>query len=137
MRRLLLALATTSALVGSAYAQTTAPAQPASPAGTTTAIQIPQDAIMADQLDDLDVHNAANEKVGEIEDVVLSQGRIIGYVLSVGGFLGVGDRNVLVDPAALTVSYNANDKKWNAVINTTKEQLKAMPAFTYEDRWKD
>jgi hypothetical protein len=132
MRTLLLALAATSALVGSAYAQTTAPtpAQPVAPAGAANAIQVPQDAIMADQLDDLDVRNAANEEVGEIKDFVVSQGRVIGYIVSVGGFLGVGDRSILVDPAAITLSYNANDKRWNAAMNTTKEQLQAILAFT-------
>lgn len=92
---------------------------------------------MADQLDDLDVRNAANDKIGEIEDFVVSQGRVIGYIISVGGFLGVGERNILVEPSAITLSYNQNDKKWSAVMNATKEQLQSMPAFQYEERWKD
>lgn len=92
---------------------------------------------MSDQLDDLDVRNAANEKIGEIEDAVISQGRIVGYVISVGGFLGVGDRNIVVDPSAVTLSYNTNDKRWAAVMAATKEQLQAIPEFKYEDRWKD
>jgi hypothetical protein len=131
MRRFLLTLTATSALTGFAYAQATAPA------GAPNTIQIPPDAIMADQLDDLDIRNAANEKVGEIEDAVISQGRIVGYIISVGGFLGVGDRNVLVDPSTITLSYNTNDKKWTASTNTTREQLQAIPAFTYGERWKD
>ncbi len=39
---------------------------------------------------------------------MVSQGRAIGYIVSVGGFLGMGGRKVLVDPASVTVSYNAN-----------------------------
>jgi hypothetical protein len=139
MFRLLSALAAVSAVAGSAYAQSTspAPAQPMSPAGNPAAIQVPQDAIMADQLDDLEVRNAANQEIGEIEDAVISQGRIVGYIVSVGGFLGVGERNILVDPSAITLSYNTNDKRWTAAMNATKEQLQAMPAFTYEERWRD
>ncbi|MDF2811658.1 MAG: photosystem reaction center subunit [Microvirga sp.] len=136
MRGLPLALIVTAGLTGFANAQTTPPAaQPTSPAGTS--VQIPQDAIMSDQLDDLDVRNAANEKIGEIEDAVISQGRIVGYVISVGGFLGVGDRNIVVDPSAVTLSYNTNDKRWAAAMTATKEQLQAIPEFKYEDRWKD
>jgi hypothetical protein len=139
MRRFLFAVAATSALTGFASAQTPAPtpAQPVAPVAAPTNVQVPQDAIMSGQLDDLDVRNAANEKVGEIEDAVISQGRIVGYVISVGGFLGVGDRNIVVDPAAVTVSYSANDNKWAAVMNATKEQLQAIPEFKYEGRWKD
>jgi hypothetical protein len=136
MRRFLIVLAATSALAGSAYAQTPA-TTPATSGAAPSRVQIPADAIMADQLDDLNVRNAANETIGEIEDVAISQGRVAGYIISVGGFLGVGDRNILVDPSAITLSYNTNDKKWNAVMNATKEQLQALPAFTYEDRWKD
>jgi hypothetical protein len=66
---------------------------------------------------------------------VVSQGRVIGNIVSAGGFLGMGNRNVLVDSASVSVSHN-NDKRWNAVINTTKKQLQALPASIYEGRWR-
>ncbi len=137
MRHFLIVLAATSVFAGEAYSQATAPSPSQAPAVAARAVQIPPDAIMADQLDDLDVRNAANDKIGEIEDFVVSQGRVIGYIISVGGFLGVGERNILVEPSAITLSYNQNDKKWSAVMNATKEQLQSMPAFQYEERWKD
>jgi hypothetical protein len=130
MHRTLIALAATTAFAGAALAQSPAPAAP-------NFVQVPQDAIMSERLDDVDLRNAANEKVGEIEDAVISQGRLVGYVISVGGFLGVGDRNVVVDPSAVTVTYNEADKAWRATINATKEQLQAAPEFKYEGRWKD
>jgi PRC-barrel domain. len=133
MRSFMIAFTALTVLGGAAYAQTT----PAAPAPATSAVQVPQDAIMSGQLDDLDLRNSANDKVGEIEDAVISQGRVVGYVISVGGFLGVGDRNIVVDPGMVNVSYNENDKKWRATINATKEQLQAIPEFKYEGRWKD
>jgi hypothetical protein len=145
MRQLLFALATSTAIAGAAIAQTapapatTAPATtaPATTAPATTRVTVPQDAILSGQLDDLDLRNAANEAVGEVEDVVISQGRVVGYIVSVGGFLGVGDRNVVVDPNMINITYNENDKKWAAVINATMGQLQAIPEFKYEGRWED
>ena len=136
MRSFMIAFTAATLLSGAAYAQT-APAAPAPSAPAAHAVQVPQDAIMSGQLDDLDLRNSANEKVGEIEDIVISQGRVVGYVISVGGFLGVGDRNIVVDPSMVNVSYNENDKKWHAMINATKDQLKAVPEFKYEGRWKE
>ncbi|MCB8820223.1 PRC-barrel domain-containing protein [Microvirga rosea] len=136
MRKLFLTIAATTALMGAAFAQTSQPSATGSTAPTAK-VQIPQDAIMSGQLDDLDIRNTANEKVGEIEDVVISQGKVVGYVLSVGGFLGVGDRNIVVDPGMVKVSYNDSDKKWVGTINATKEQLSTVPEFKYEGRWKE
>ena len=79
--------------------------------------------------------NSAKENIGEIEDVVMSNGQVSGYILSVGGFLGMGDHYVVVSPAALKVTYNESDKKWSAMMETTKDALKAAPAFKYEGRW--
>ncbi len=143
MHRRFVVLAATLMVTGAAYAQTTAPAptQPSTPAGPpggqAAAVQVPQDAILSGQIDDLDVRNAANEDVGEIEDAVVSQGRIVGYVVSVGGFLGVGDRNVVVDPSLITITYNTGGNRWEARINATREQLQGAPEFKYEGRWDD
>jgi hypothetical protein len=134
MRRILMTLTAASVLVGPVAAQTPSP----STAGSAlNFVQVPQDAIMSDQLDDVDLRNAANERVGEIEDAVINQGRLVGYVVSVGGFLGVGDRNIVVDPSNINITYNTGDKKWTGVINATKEQLQSAPEFKYEGKWQD
>jgi hypothetical protein len=139
MRYILAAMTAASVLSSTVYAQTTAPAlaPPTTLAGPATAIRVPDDAFLSGQIDDLDLRNASNENVGEIEDAVLSQGRIIGYVISVGGFLGVGDRNIVVDPSMVTITYNSGDNRWEARINATKEQLQAAQEFKYEGRWED
>ena len=80
--------------------------------------------------------NAANETIGEIKDLIISHGDLSGYVVSVGGFLGLGERYVVVHPKAVQISYVENDRKWHAVMNITKDQLKAAPEFKYEGRWK-
>ncbi|MGV6875800.1 PRC-barrel domain-containing protein [Pseudochelatococcus sp. B33] len=85
----------------------------------------------------LNVTNAGGQSIGEIKDVVLSANNgIAGFVVSVGGFLGMGEHYVVVDPSAIVVNYDGNDKKWLARMNATADQLKAAPAFTYAGKWK-
>ena len=131
MRTMIIAIASAAVLSTAAYAQT---------ATTSTAVKEvyvsakPTD-VLSSNLEDVNVMNSAKEKIGEIEDVVMSNGQVSGYILSVGGFLGMGEHYVIVSPAALKVTYNENDKKWSAMLDTTKDALKAAPQFKYEGRW--
>ncbi|PZQ80366.1 MAG: photosystem reaction center subunit H [Ancylobacter novellus] len=93
---------------------------------------------MASNLVGLDVHNANKDGVGEIEDLVLDANMTVkGLVLSVGGFLGVGERYVVVPPKAVTVSFDSTAKEWKAMTGLTKDQLTAMPEFKYEGKFDD
>ena len=130
MRHTFIALAATTLLAGAASAQQAVT--------TTTEVFVtakPTD-VLSSNLIDLNITNPANETIGEIKDLVISQRDLSGYVVSVGGFLGMGERHVVVHPSAVKVSYTENDRKWHAVMNTTKDQLKAAPEFKYEGRWK-
>jgi sporulation protein YlmC with PRC-barrel domain len=132
MRRISLVLVAMTALSASAFAQTSGPT-----ASAPKFVDVTQDSMLAEHLEGLNVRNSNNETVGEIEDIVINQGRVTGYILSVGGFLGMGDRYVVVDPSAVAVAYNANDNKWMATMNATKDQLKGAPEFKFEGKWKD
>jgi PRC-barrel domain len=130
MRRTFIALAATTLLAVAASAQQAVT--------TTTEVFVtakPTD-VLSSNLIDLDITNPANETIGEIKDLVISQGDLSGYVVSVGGFLGLGERYVVVHPNAVQISYTENDRQWHAVMNTTKDQLKAAPEFKYEGRWR-
>ena len=101
-----------------------------------TFVPVPDNAILSSNVTGLAVTNGKNEKVGSISDVVIESGRLSGYVLSVGGFLGIGTHHVVVAPSGLIISYDASGKAWHAKIDATKDQLKAAPTFVYEGRWK-
>jgi sporulation protein YlmC with PRC-barrel domain len=80
----------------------------------------------------LDIYNQQNDDIGKIQDVAFdSSMKITGYILSVGGFLGMGTRYVAVDPGAVSIKYDANNKVWRAAMNATKDQLKSAPEFKY------
>jgi sporulation protein YlmC with PRC-barrel domain len=108
----------------------------------------------------LDVYNSNNEKIGDIEDLIMGDsGQVDTIVIGVGGFLGMGEHNVGLkwnqvkftneaprsastapatgaarttgSAATTTASPAVRDYPDHAVVNMTKDQLKAMPAFKY------
>lgn len=84
----------------------------------------------------LDVYNDNKQDIGQIKDIALNQnGQTQAYILSVGGFLGMGEHYIAVNPSSVKVSFNDGDKKWHASMNATSDQLKAAPEFKYTGRW--
>ncbi|WP_315918314.1 PRC-barrel domain-containing protein [Mesorhizobium sp. SP-1A] len=129
MRKFLIAMAAVSALTAPAMAQTAT-------ATTTQAFVTakPTD-VLSTNLVGLNVTNDAKEEIGEIKDLVISDGTLAGYIVSVGGFLGMGERYVVVAPSSVKINYSESDKKWSATMAATKDELKAAPEFKYEGRW--
>lgn len=99
-------------------------------------VSVPNNGELSSNLIGLDIYNNSNQNVGQIKDIAMGpHGRTRAYILSVGGFLGVGDRYVAVNPSDVKVSYNDSDKKWHATMNATADQLKSAPEFKYSGRW--
>lgn len=85
---------------------------------------------MATNLIGIDVYNNQNEQLGTIEDVVVENGRTVsGVVVSSGGFLGFGEHYVVLDPS--TVVLSKRDNTFRAFVDTSKDNLKSAPKFTY------
>ncbi len=97
---------------------------------------IPEDAFLTYNLIGSEVYNTTHDDIGTIKDIVLQKDRIIGYIVSVGGFLGMGERYAVVQAAALSPNYDTDRQKWISTINATKDQLKNAPEFKYEGRFK-
>ncbi|GEP53827.1 PRC-barrel domain-containing protein [Reyranella soli] len=128
----------------SAYAQTqTTPAQPSSPAPTAT----PADRTVstgdfnakgdmaASALIGTKVRNANKESIGKIDDIYLDKdAKVTDVVISVGGFLGVGSKDVAVKWSDITFAQEDN----SVVLTTslTKDALIALPDYTKTDRRK-
>jgi len=177
----------TMALLGSALICAPAMAQ-TQPSGSTTTTTTTTSSSMtqmqpgqwrASQIEGLNVYNNNNEKIGDISEMLVDQsGKIQAVVIGVGGFLGIGERDVAIafddvkfvnEPranatasttttgvtsaapgtATTTTAPNATgsttmgttgttaatDAKRtspdHAMVNMTKDQLKAMPEFRY------
>src|SRR4249920_2354102 len=51
----------------------------------------------ASKLAGVNVYNEANEKIGDINDVILDKsGKVANVIIGVGGFLGMGEHDVAV-----------------------------------------
>jgi sporulation protein YlmC with PRC-barrel domain len=73
------------------------------------------------------VMNDAGDTVGKIDEIIVGpDGRAPYIVLSVGGFLGVGDKLVV-----LPYEQMRTDGKKLVLPGATKDSLKALPAFKY------
>ncbi|BAQ46737.1 PRC-barrel domain-containing protein [Methylobacterium aquaticum] len=89
--------------------------------------------VMSSKLVGTTVYNNKNENVGEVEDLVIENGRTLtGVVVSVGGFLGLGESYVVLDPSTLAVSNK--DGKWAVHADTDKDTLKNAPKFEYSKK---
>jgi len=87
-----------------------------------------QKGLRASKIIDQTVKNDGGEELGEVDDLIMSRnGKIKKVILSVGGFLGIGDRLVAVPFKSLQIS-----EKGDIVYNVTKQQLEKHPVFTYK-----
>lgn len=75
------------------------------------------------------IKNGAGDTIDEVKSVVVSStGKISDVIVSVGGLLGVGDREVALSWNDLTVM----DEGKKVTSNMTKDQLKALPEYKYK-----
>ena len=176
---MVIAFLSTALISGAAYAQSAQPSDRAAPATASPAAS--SDKMMlkgkwrASKLMGLDVYNEANEKLGDINELILDKdGKVNAVIIGVGGFLGMGEHDIAVTMDKLkfheepvrtssaapgttretttgtgtapanttttttttTTARSADTNDWtpdHAVMNGTKEQLKAMPQFKYSD----
>jgi sporulation protein YlmC with PRC-barrel domain len=129
MKKTLLIAASLALLASPAFAQDskTVGTAPADAKFST----VSKDEMFSSKLKGLNVYNQKNESIGEITDLAIKNHQIDALILSVGGFLGMGEHYVAVSPSSVDVRYDSKDNKWLASMNTTKEALKEAPEFKY------
>lgn len=133
LRNLLATTAITALLATGAMAQTAsdpaAPATtaPAQPAATVQAAN----GYLATKVIGESVYNGTGDKaenIGDVNDIVIGKdGQIANVVVGVGGFLGMGEKNVAVNWKDLSWA-EKNGDRW-LVMATSKDALQAMPTF--------
>ena len=127
MKKFVAAAAFVVGVSAAAVAQQPAPMTPGrpqvfitAPAGTTVTNFYKQN-----------VYDPSDNKIGEIDDVLVDkQGSVTALMIGVGGFLGMGEKDVAVSFSAIRASEKNN--KWYLVLDTTKDALKTAPGFKYD-----
>jgi len=77
------------------------------------------------ELEDMNVYNARDNQLGEVEDVLIGPNNQTYLVVGFGGFLGLGERRVVLPLDRFQLQ---NDRL--IVQGMTEDQLKALPAYT-------
>lgn len=103
----------------------------AAPAPGSYASEQTADEWRSSKLVGLNVYNANDEKIGDINDLLLgADGKISSAVIGVGGFLGMGEKLVAVPFGDLKFSRDENGNV-RASLASTKEALEKAPDFKY------
>jgi hypothetical protein len=99
---------------------------------------------LADDVIGASVRNAQNETIGSVSDLVIDhEGKIKAAVVSVGGFLGIGDKHVALPWSGVKLQADTRNASSGTaasgsadtsrdpmlLVNVTKDQLKQAPAF--------
>jgi len=80
--------------------------------------------ITVDDLEDMDIMGASGEEIGEVEEVLMTpDGQITAVTAEVGGFLGIGDKEVVVELDQLTQNGD------HLQMDMTEEEVEALPAW--------
>ena len=92
---------------------------------------VSKDEMFSSKLKGLNVYNQKDESIGEITDIAIKNNQVEALILSVGGFLGMGEHYVAVSPSSVNVRYDSKNDTWLASMNPTTEALQAAPEFKY------
>jgi sporulation protein YlmC with PRC-barrel domain len=89
--------------------------------------------LRASRLIGMSVRNAADEAIGDINEVVLSKdGKVAAVIVGVGGFLGMGEREVAIPFSSLKMA--ASEDGANVVsVDLSRDALAAAPAWTWPE----
>jgi sporulation protein YlmC with PRC-barrel domain len=74
------------------------------------------------------VYNMNGERIGDVNDIIVEDGRVTAIVLGVGGFLGIGEKEVSMEPEQVKRMVHSDGQTYFTV-NATKDQLMAAPDY--------
>jgi len=118
----------TSAALGAALALPLAPATAQPVELAVVDVKVVERGYRASKLKDKAVFNEKNERVGEVDDLIVGKDGKTFVVVQVGGFLGIGQKLVAVPYESLRV-----DQRGDKVVlpGASKEALRNLPVFKY------
>jgi len=135
LKNLMITVATAAAIAGSAYAQSpTPPASSPMPSAQETKGQFisqqTPDQFLASKFRGTDVIGADNQKIGDVSDVLFDKdAKVLAYVVGVGGFLGIGSKDVALSPASFQLQPATDKENMKLKLAMTKDELKNAAEF--------
>jgi hypothetical protein len=159
LKKLMISAAVSALMVSGAMAQASPPANP--PAAKADAAPLNDAKFVAAQSTDqwvfskfkgTDVVGPDSAQIGSVNDLLFDRnGKILAFIVGVGGFLGIGEKSVAIDMSAFqvipadtattgaggnaggnsAVSGNNDPTNVKLKVSWTKDQLKNAPDFQY------
>ena len=88
------------------------------------------DQFLASNFKGTDVMGSGNKKIGDVSDILFDKdGKIEAYVISIGGFLGMGAKEVALPPSAFQVEQGKKGESPKLRLSMTQKQLKEAQNF--------
>ena len=128
-----------------ASAPAKAPAVTASTGAAKFVTKQTSDQWLASKYKGTDVIGTNDEKIGDVSDMLFDKNhKILAYIVGVGGFLGIGAKDVAIDPASFQIvpasgtgtgtttgtgTGTASNDNFKLRLSMTKDELKNAPAF--------
>ena len=145
MKQTLTAAALAVVLAAPAFAQSTKPADPmGNPTVHSTMPSIATDQVAfiqsqhatdwrGSKLIGASIYGPDDKSIGDVNDVLIANdGKVNAVVIGVGGFLGVGEKNVAVPFEKLSVIRKPHSASIDKItVSYTKDELKNAPKFVY------
>lgn len=134
---LAVALLSTAVVGGAAFAQSAQPADRAAPAATAHLADkmMLKDNWRASKLMGLNVYNEANEKLGDINELLVDKnGKINAVVIGIGGFLGMGEHDIAVSMDKLKFVEEPVRTSSTSNTTTTRETTTGAASTTTTNR---
>ncbi len=143
LKHLMMTTAITGLMIGGAAAQSAPSTPPSStppaasapatdaPAGNTQFINSQgSDQWLSSNFIGVDVIGPDEAKIGDVNDVLFEKdGQVVAYVVGVGGFLGIGSKNVALAPTSFQVVSGKSASDTKLKLNMTKDQLQQAASF--------
>jgi hypothetical protein len=82
----------------------------------------------ASKLRGVTVSNPQNQKIGDLDDLIVGKDRVLFAIVQVGGFLGIGSHLIAVPYTSLQIN---EDGSRIVLPGATREQVKGLPEFKY------
>lgn len=136
MKKFLTTASLVALMAAPAFAQDTMPkpsSEPAAAKEMTTDKAVYSGQMSVNDLINKPVKNAAGDSVGDINDIRIdSEGNIAAVIVGVGGFLGLGEKDVALPYEQLAFTRDG-DGALVVTANVTKESLESAPEWKSPD----
>jgi sporulation protein YlmC with PRC-barrel domain len=104
--------------------------QPAAGSDEAVITEQKEGQMKAEDLMGMTVVSGQGEEIGQVRDLIFDQNeKITGVVVGVGGFLGIGAKNVALNWDQAEVQQNPDTGEEVILVTLTREELEAAPEF--------